>query len=48
MAVGQRDQLIALGHEERIGLQEQCARPLRDQIRKGHFDPARAARIQKE
>jgi hypothetical protein len=32
MAVGQRDQLIALGHEERIGLQEEGARPLRDQI----------------
>jgi hypothetical protein len=45
MAIGERDQNIARGYEERVGAQEESARPLRDKIHKGRFDLSRVTRI---
>ena len=38
MAIDERDQLIALGDEEGVGAQKECARPLSDKVSKGRFN----------
>jgi hypothetical protein len=48
MAVGECDQLIAHCHEKRVSAQEECVSALRDQGRKGHFNFACGACIQKQ
>src|SRR6516165_12488792 len=48
MAVGERDQLIAHGHEKRVSAQEERVSALCDQGRKDRFDLACGACIQKQ
>jgi hypothetical protein len=45
MPIGEGDQSIARGYEERVGAQEERARPLRDKVRKGRLDLSRVACI---